>query len=118
MKKEISVEMASGNMSESGRLEREQKRLEINVNIGRPEGLPTNGWNTRRLQTRAIPVTHWEVPPRSSSVALERLDRVDKLVHYEKSSLEVMNLIRNQAYTKKHVSFELDTVQGEGITQK
>ena len=41
--------MASGNMPENDRLEREQMRLEINMNIGRPEGFLSNEGNTRRL---------------------------------------------------------------------
>ena len=57
---------------------------------------------------------------RSSLVPLERLDRVDRLAGDEESEIDVMNLIRNQAHTKKHVSLnlDLDTDQGEGITQK
>ena len=54
------------------------------------------------------------VSHRYSSVPL---DRVDTLAD-EESDLEVTNLIRNNACTKKHVSTELTTDQGEGIMQK
>ena len=53
MQREISVEMASGNLPGNDKLEREKKRLEINVNIGRPEEYLLNELNTRRLWTRA-----------------------------------------------------------------
>ena len=46
--------MASGNKAEKGRLDREQKSLEIITNIGRPEGFSSNELNTSRLRTRAI----------------------------------------------------------------
>ena len=49
--------MMSGSKQENDRLEREQKRLEINTNIGRPEGFPLNELNTRWLRTWAILVT-------------------------------------------------------------
>ena len=93
--------MASGSKSESEQLkneqrlkryleletlEREQKRLEINVNIGTPEELLSNESNTRRLRTRAIPVSPPVVPPRSISPPL---DRVDRLTYNEESDLEV-----------------------------
>ena len=58
------------------------------------------------------------VTPRSSSVPLETLERVDRLADEEESNLEVFNSIRNQAHSKKHVSSTLDTDQIEGITQK
>ena len=55
------------------------------------------------------------VPTRSRSVPL---DRVDRLTDDEESDLEVVNSTRNRAYTKKYVSTELDTDQGEGMMQK
>ena len=118
MYREISMEMALGNISGNDRLERKQKRLGINTNIGRPEGFPSNKLNPRRLQTSAIPVSPPVGPPRSTSVPLEILDRLDRLADDEESNVELMNLIGNQTSTKKDVSSELDTDQGEGITQK
>ena len=54
--------MASGNMQENDRLEREYKILKINMNIGRPERFPKNELNTRRLRTRSMPVSPLVVP--------------------------------------------------------
>ena len=48
--------MVLGNMPEADRLEREQRGLEIKANICRPKEVPFNELNTRRVQTRAIPV--------------------------------------------------------------
>ena len=55
------------------------------------------------------------VPPKSSSVPLERLNQVDRLVDDDEADIESMNFIRNWTGTKKHVSSELDTGQGKGI---
>ena len=103
-------------MSESDRLEIEKRRLEINDNVGRLKEVLLNELNTRRLQTRTIPVSPPVVPPRSSSVPLKRLDRVDKLVNKEAFNVKSLNLIRNRTCKKKYVSSELDTDHGEGIT--
>ena len=43
---------------------------------------------------------------------------MDQLVDDEEFDIESMNSITNRTHTKKHVSSELDTDQGEGITQK
>ena len=111
--------MASGNKQENERLEREKKKLEIKMNIHRHEGFLSNGLNTRRLRTtRAIPLSHPVVLPISSSVQLERLDRLDNLADNEESDLGFMNPAKNQTHMKKHVIFELDTDQGEGKTKK
>ena len=56
------------------------------------------------------------VPPRSSSVPLERLDRVEKLMDYEESDVEALNLVSNKNCKRKNISSELDTDQGEVIT--
>ena len=64
--------------------------------------------NTKRLRTRTTPVSIPVEPTRSSSVSLERLDRVDRLAGNGESHLEVMNSIENQAPTKKHVSSEVN----------
>ena len=45
----------------------------MNTNIGRPEEFPLTELNTRRLRTRVIPGSPTIVPPRSSSVPLDRL---------------------------------------------
>ena len=58
------------------------------------------------------------IPPRSSSVHLEREDRSNRLADDEESDIELMNSIRSQAHTKKDVSPGLDTSQGEGIPCK
>ena len=58
------------------------------------------------------------VPLRSSSVPLERLHRVDKLVDEERSDVQSLHLVRNRICKNKYVSFELDTDKGEGMTQK
>ena len=55
------------------------------------------------------------IPLRSSSVPLGRLDR---LADNEECVVELLNLIRNWAHAKKHVSSEIDIDQGEGRTQK
>ena len=66
--------MALGNMPESDSLEREQglereqRRLEINANLGRLKEVLLNKLNARRLQTRAIPVSPTVVSSRSSLV--------------------------------------------------
>ena len=78
----------------------EQKWLEIHVNIGRPEEFLSTKWNNRRLWSRTIPVSTPVVPPRSSSVHLERLDRVDRLVDDEEPDVESMSLNRNQPHEK------------------
>ena len=68
-----------------------------------------------------MPVLPPVVLPRSSSVPLDRVDRkdrVDRLADDEASDLEVVNSIKNRTHTKKHISTELDTDQGEGIRQK
>ena len=75
------------------------------MNIGRPEGFSSNELNTRRLHTRAIPVPPPAVPPRSSSVPLERLDRVHKLVDEEESEVELLNLFRNRTCKKETCQF-------------
>ena len=54
--------MASGNKQENDRLGREHKRPEINMNIARPEGFPSNELNTGKLKTRALPVSPPAVP--------------------------------------------------------
>ena len=65
------VDMAPGNMPESKkaereqRLEREQKWLQITVNVGRPVEFLSK-LNARRKRTRAIPVLPPVVPLRSS----------------------------------------------------
>ena len=100
------------------RLERKQRRLEINANAGRPKEVLLNELNTRSKQNRSILVSPPSGPPRSSSVPLERLDRVDRLKDDEESNVEPLNLVRNMTFKKKHVSSELYTDQGEGITQK
>ena len=71
--------MASGNKQENDRLEREQKRLEINMNIDRLEGFPSNKSNARRLRTSSIQFSPPVAPLRSSLVPLEKLERVDRL---------------------------------------
>ena len=48
--------MVSGNQQENENLGREQRRLEIKINIGRPEGFPYTKLYTRRLRPRAVPV--------------------------------------------------------------
>ena len=55
------------------------------------------------------------VIPRSSSVPLERLDR---LADEEESDLEFMDPSKIQTHRQKHVSSELDTDQREGIINK
>ena len=96
--------MGSGNMPQSGRMdreqkvEREQKRLETNVNIGRPEEFLSNELNTRRLETRDIPASLPATSLKSGSVPLERLDRVDRSGEDEESDLELMNSIRKGSY--------------------
>ena len=65
-------------------MDREQKRLEIYVNIGRPKEFLSNELNTRQLRTRAIPLPPSVVPPRSSLVSVP-LDRVDRLANDEGS---------------------------------
>ena len=91
----------------------QQKRLEINVNIARHKEYLLNELNTRRLRTRDITVSPPVVPPRSSSVPLNRIDRVDRLADDEEPDSEVGNSIRDRAHAKKHVRTELDTDQGE-----
>ena len=83
--------MGSRNMLESEGLEREKKRLEINVNVSRLKEFLLNELNTKRLRTRAIPVSPPVVHPRSRSVPL---DRLGKLAKDEESDLEVVNSIR------------------------
>ena len=59
--------------------------------------------------------------PRSSSVPIDRVNRwnsIDRLAHDKETNLEVVNSIKNVAHVKKHVSIEIDTDQGEGITKK
>ena len=97
------------NMPENDKLQREQKMLEINMAIGRPEGFPSNELNTRSQKTRAIPVLTPVIPLRSSTVPLERVDRLDRLANEEEFDLELMNLVRNQVQMKKHISLDLDT---------
>ena len=97
---------------------RANKRVEIKANMGRPGGFLSNEMSTRRLQTKTISVSPPVVLPVSSLVPLKRLDRVHRLVDDEESDVVSMNSIRNQAHTKKYVSSELETDQGEGITQK
>ena len=80
------------------------------------EGFSSNELNTRRLRTRAIPVSPKVIPHSSSTVLLERVERLDRLADDEESGLEFINLTTNWAHMKKHVSCELDTDQGEGIT--
>ena len=61
------------------------------------------------------------LPPRSSSVPverMERLDRIHRLIDDEESKLELMNQTRDQIHRKKYVSSDSDTYQGEGITSK
>ena len=45
------------------------------MNRGRPEEFPLDDLNTGRLRIRAIPVSFQVIPPRSSSVLLERLGK-------------------------------------------
>ena len=52
---------------------------------------PSSGLNTRRLKTRAIPVSPPVVPPRYSSFLLDRVARVDRLANDEESDSEVVN---------------------------
>ena len=75
-----------GNIPENDRLVREQKRLEINTNIGRLEGFPSNELNTKRLKIRTVQVSTPVILPRSSSVPLEILDR---LADDDESDLEI-----------------------------
>ena len=65
------------------------------MNIGRPEEFPSNVLNTRRLRTRAIPVSLPVVPSRSTSVPLERKDWLNRLAADEESDLKFINLTRN-----------------------
>ena len=60
--------MVSENMQENDKLEREHKRLETNMSIGKTEGIPANEIKTRRLRTRTIVVSPQVIPPISSSV--------------------------------------------------
>ena len=59
---------------ETTEIERELKRLEINVIIDRPEEFLSNELNTRRLRIRPIPVSAPVEPPRCGSVTLDRVD--------------------------------------------
>ena len=69
-------------------MERQQKRLELTLNIGRPKEFLLNELNTRKLRTRAIPVSPPVGPPRFSSVPLDTVavvDRVDRLADDKES---------------------------------
>ena len=65
--------MASSDNVENNRLGREHQMLEINTNIGTPDGFHMANLNFRRLRTRTIPVSPHIVPNRSVSVPLDRL---------------------------------------------
>ena len=87
------------------------------MNIDRLECFLSNKLNTRRLTSRTIPVLPLVVPPSSSPVHLNRLERLDRLAD-EQSYIEFMNLTKNEAHMKKHISSVLDTDQGERIKNK
>ena len=65
-----SVEMAFGNIQQNNRLEKEHKRLERNIYLGRLEEFPLNELNARWLRARAILVSSPIIHPRSYSFAL------------------------------------------------
>ena len=64
-----------------------------------------NELNTRLLRTKTIPIR-------------SQLGTLDRLADDEKSDLEFITPTKIQTHTKKIVSSELDTDQGEGITNK
>ena len=72
--------MASGNKPEID-TGGQKWRLEINTNIGKPEGLHSTRLNTRRLMNRVMPVSLPMEPPRFSLVPLDKLidDKVSGL---------------------------------------
>ena len=76
--------MLSGNMPETERLEKEQrlergqKRLEINVNVSRPKEFLSNELNTRRLRTRATPASPPVVTLMFTSVPYREIEYTDR----------------------------------------
>ena len=90
---------------QSDRLEREQRRVEINANLGSPDEVLLKELDTRRLWTRSIPDPSPAVPHRSSSVTLERLDRVYNLV--DDADVGSVNSVKNRTCKRKHVSSEI-----------
>ena len=65
-------------MQVNDRLEKENKGVEINTNIVTPGGFASNKLNTRRLRTKAKPVSPPVVLPRTSSVSLDRYETLDR----------------------------------------
>ena len=94
--------MAAGNVPDSDmlereqRLKREQRRLEINVNIGIPKVVFLNELDTRSLLTRSTQFHCQQYPLDLVLPSLERLDRVDKLVDDEECDVESLNSVRNR----------------------
>ena len=91
------------------RLGRECQRLEISMNICRPDVSHLTNLNVRRLRTSAIPKAPLVVPPRSIFALLDRLSG-EEIPDFRFRS---PNVVVTHIWT--NISSELNADQGEGI---